>query len=577
MIILEQYIQLWLQCANNERTEKQLEISIQNISETLFCTTRNSKLIIKKLEKLKWICWQPGQGRGNRSTIVFLKHPVTLILEMGKEITKKGDIKGGRTLIKQYSSYFPHLSHQFERWIESLFGHQVEITEQGRQDILRLQTNIKCISDFDPTLVSLRSECHIAKHIYDTLVYFNTYTNEIEPRLAFYWEYDNRRIVWTFYLRKGVVFHNGNIFTAKDVIYTFERFLNKKDNPYIWLLEHVKEIREVNDYTVEIHLHKENKIFLQFLSTEQCSIIKEDNRGNLIGTGPFSLQEHNEKRLVLEAHHSYFRERPFLDRIEFWKEADYNYSYDMFSAAQYREEKNYQNISEVEKNVTYVTLNVNKEGPLQNKSFRQALYQMIHTSKLVEDLVGDRNGIADEFLLGENKRITKKDDIHQLIEKSAYDGEILSLYTFTDRDHVEDSTWIQQQCKRYGISIDIHFLDAKELLQEKTIQEADMIHDSATISEQIEVSFLFLFLAKNSFIHQHSSILFQEQLSRFFSEQSKEKRLMLLGAIENQLLEHIHIIPLYRNKQQVTAHEKVQNVVINWQGWINFYDIWFKS
>lgn len=576
MIILDQYIQLWLQFANNENIEEKLEISIQNISEALFCTTRNSKLIIKKLEELQWIYWQSGRGRGNRSSIVFRYHPVTLILEEGKEITKKGDIKGGKAFIEQYIRYFPNLPHQFEKWIDSIFGYHMEATEQGRQDILRLQMNIENISNFDPILASLRSDCHIIKHIYDTLIYINAHKNVIEPRLAFHWEYDPTRKVWTFYLRKGVLCHNGKVFTAKDVIYTFERFRNKKDNPYLWMLDYIKEIQEINDYTVEIHLHRENEFFLQTLGAEQCSIVTEDERGDLVGTGPFKLKEHNEKWLVLEAHPSYFRERPFLDRLEFWKETEHGEVYDVFSTAQHREKIYHQNISEIEKNVTYVTFNINKEGPLQDESFRQALYQIIRTNNLVEELAGDRDNIAYEFMLGKKDSVETKEDIHELIRRSEYNGEILYLYTFLNEDHVEDSTWIQRQCRKYGIFIEISFLEAKDLLLEKTIQEAHIIHDSATISEQIEMSFLFLFLSKNSFIHQHSSLLFQNQLASFFAEKSQKKRIMLLGQLEDHLLQHIHIIPLYRNKQQITTHKKVQNAAINSQGWIDFYHIWFK-
>lgn len=51
----------------------------------------------------------------------------------------------------------------------------------------------------------------------------------------------------------------------------------------------------------------------------------------------------------------------------------------------------------------------------------------------------------------------------------------------------------------------------------------------------------------------------------------------LLHDIEDTLLRQIHIIPLYRNKQQVSSHEKVQNIMINPQGWIDFYQIWFKA
>lgn len=90
MFILDQYIELWFAYGKGKREGEQLEITVQNISETLFCTERNSKLIIKKLEELHWIAWFPGRGRGNRSKLIFKKHPAPLILDRGKEITKKG-------------------------------------------------------------------------------------------------------------------------------------------------------------------------------------------------------------------------------------------------------------------------------------------------------------------------------------------------------------------------------------------------------------------------------------------------------------------------------------------------------
>ncbi len=68
---------------------------------------------------------------------------------------------------------------------------------------------------------------------------------------------------------------------------------------------------------------------------------------------------------------------------------------------------------------------------------------------------------------------------------------------------------------------------------------------------------------------------FIKKFSPYFKEEHLENRVTLLRDIEDTLLRHIHIIPLYRNKQQVTSHEKVQNIMINSQGWIDFYEIWF--
>ncbi|MED0970541.1 ABC transporter substrate-binding protein [Bacillus paramycoides] len=577
MTILEQYMNLWLQYGKGRSEGEKLEMTIQNISETLFCTERNSKLIIKKLEELNWILWFPGRGRGNRSKLSFQKHPLSLILERGKEITKQGDVKSGIAFIERYSSYFPSLLTQFQTWIDSIFGYQVERTSQGRRDVLRLQVQMNLDIALDPVYATMRSECHMVKHIYDTLVYVDGNTNSVEPRLAFYWEYDDQKHIWTFYLRKGVQFHNRKELTAHDVEHTFKRFMKAKNNPHAWMLQHVESLHILDDSIVQVRLSTDNKLFLHALSAEQCSIVSEDEDGKLLGTGPFRLCENNEDVFVLEANDFYFRERPFLDRIELWNVESRVNTYDILAKARYKNiEKHYKELSRLESNVTYVTLNTAKEGPIQDTQFRKALYNIIHGKAIIEELQGARGEIAEELVLTKSGTIHTNEDIHTLIKDSSYRNETLRLYTFTGQDHVEDSNWIQKECTKYGIKIDIEFLETEELLQINTIQKADIMHDSATISERIEESLLYMFLTKNSFIHQHSNINFNEVLQPYFIENQLDKRVTLLRDIEDTLLRQIHIIPLYRNKQQVSSHEKIQNIIINSQGWIDFYEIWFK-
>ncbi|PGZ12270.1 SgrR family transcriptional regulator [Bacillus cereus] len=577
MVILDQYVQLWIRYGKGIPEGEKIEITLQNISETLFCTDRNSKFIIKKLEELGWVCWFPGRGRGNRSKVSFQKNPAVLILEKGKEITKQGDVKGGKEFVEQYMEYFSSLQKQFQTWINSIFGYQIEMTNQGRQDVLRLQVEMRPKILLDPMYATMRSECHMVKHAYDTLVYVNESTNVIEPRLAFHWEYNDDQKMWTFYLRKGVQFHNGKRFTAHDVVHSFNRFMNTEDNPYLWMLQHVERIHIVNEHIVEVYLHTENKLLLHILGTEQCSIVTEDEEGNVSGTGPFKLRENNDSIFILEAHNAYFRERPFLDRIELWNVPKSTDEYDVSMKAEHKEIENpHKELSKMESNVTYVTLNTKKQGPLQNSTFRQALYKIIHSNKIIDELEGERDEAADELLLANRAAWSINEDVNTLLQKSEYSGEVLYLYTFKEQDHVEDSEWIQKECAKYGITIEIHFLDALELLRADTMGQADLIHDSATISEKIELSFLQMFLAKNSFINQHSSLDFNKQLHVYFNEPNVEKRMTLLRDVEDTLLRNIHIIPLYRNKQHISTHEKVQNIRINSQGWIDFYHIWFK-
>ncbi|HFK1715751.1 SgrR family transcriptional regulator [Bacillus cereus] len=578
MFILDQYIELWIAYGKGKKEGERLEVTVQNISGTLFCTERNSKLIIKKLDELNWIKWFPGRGRGNRSKLIFQKHPMSLILDRGKEITKKGDVKSGSIFVERYSSHFPSVKGEYHSWVDSIFGHKVEMTSEGRRDVLRLQVQMNLDITLDPVYATMRSECHMVKHIFDTLVYVDGNTNIIEPRLAFHWEYNDAEKIWTFYLRKGVHFHNGKQLTAHHVIYSLNRFIKLENNAHTWMLQHVESIRSVDDYVFEIQLHTENRMFLHMLSAEQCSIVNEDEAGGLIGTGPFQLYKSNENLFILEGHPLYFRERPFLDRVELWNVEQGVGTYDVLVKAQYKDkEKHNKELSRLESNVTYITCNLTKEGPMQDELFRKALYNIIHGYTIVQELGGERGEVAKKLILAGESIVEIEEDVESLIKRSTYHNEVLQLYTFTGRDHVEDAQWIQKECAKYGIRVENNFLDIEELLEVSTIQKADMMHDSATISERIEDSLLYMFLTKNSFIHGQSSMDFHEKLSPYFRQEELEKRVALLRDIEDTLLRQIHIIPLYRNKQEVSTHEKVQNIMINSQGWIDFYNIWFKS
>ena len=74
-----------------------------------------------------------------------------------------------------------------------------------------------------------------------------------EPRLAERWERIDE-LTMRFYLRKGVKFHSGNPFTAKDVKFTFERFYASPD--FKGLFTPFDGCTIVDDYTVDIKTKK---------------------------------------------------------------------------------------------------------------------------------------------------------------------------------------------------------------------------------------------------------------------------------------------------------------------------------
>ena len=184
------------------------------------------------------------------------------------------------------------------------------------------------------------------------------------------------------------------------------------------------------------------------ISAEQCSIVKEDEAGNLIGTGPFKLSEKNAHLFVLEAHDLYYRERSFLDRIELLNVEQSVNTYDILVKAQYKDkEKHNKELSRLESNVTYITCNLAKEGPMQDYMFRKALYKIIHGQAIVQELGGERGEVAKEILLASDSIVEIEEDIESLIKESMYQNEVLQLYTFTGQDHVEDAQWIQKSVR----------------------------------------------------------------------------------------------------------------------------------
>ncbi len=93
-----------------------------------------------------------------------------------------------------------------------------EARAQPTADTLRISWR-GVISNLDPYANQSRAGFVIAHEVWDTLVYRNPNDFKIEPLLATSWAWDDDRAL-TFALRAGVVWHNGDPFSAEDVVYT---------------------------------------------------------------------------------------------------------------------------------------------------------------------------------------------------------------------------------------------------------------------------------------------------------------------------------------------------------------------
>ena len=155
----------------------------------------------------------------------------------------------------------------------------------------------------------------------------------LEPDLATEWELGDDGVTWRFKLREGVTFHNGNPFNADDVVYSFKR-QTQDTSEMSFALASVKDLRKIDDYTIEIETAGPDPILLlnmpNFYIVDQeymdendaFEVVQGAGKTNFAnthanGTGPFKLVEWvQDNRVVLEPNEAWWNQENRTDNID---------------------------------------------------------------------------------------------------------------------------------------------------------------------------------------------------------------------------------------------------------------------
>jgi ABC-type transport system substrate-binding protein len=147
----------------------------------------------------------------------------------------------------------------------------------------------------------------------------------LKPWLAERWEIAPDGKAITFYLRKGVKFHDGTPFNAQAVKVNFDIQIKTK----AWMnLKSMTSTEVIDDYTIKCNLKAWDWTMMNSLSfffscmmfspTALTTQSPEWLRGHPVGTGPFKFVAHERDRYIrYERNEDYWRGRPYLDGIEF--------------------------------------------------------------------------------------------------------------------------------------------------------------------------------------------------------------------------------------------------------------------
>lgn len=147
-------------------------------------------------------------------------------------------------------------------------------------------------------------------------------TQEVRPALAESWTWDEAN-TWTFTLRQGVTFHNGEPFTAEAVVYTFERIADPDENAQLAQhLQNMESITAIDDYTVEVKTIHPDPIFDRRISVIRIGApqFSQENPDQLsttlIGTGPYKFVEWVKgQHIKLTVNPDYWGEQPAIPNV----------------------------------------------------------------------------------------------------------------------------------------------------------------------------------------------------------------------------------------------------------------------
>lgn len=189
----------------------------------------------------------------------------------------------------------------------------------------------------DPAYSTSIYTCNVIQNLFDGLVEFDENLNVV-PAIARRWIISRDHRTYTFYLRKGVRFHNGREVTAEDFVYSLTRILDPATkSPVASFFAHILGAGEIasgrsktvrglsatDSHTLTIELKEPFAPFISILAMVNGKVVPKEAMGpdfgtNPVGTGPFKMHRWEPGRaVILTANKEYFAGRPQIDSLRF--------------------------------------------------------------------------------------------------------------------------------------------------------------------------------------------------------------------------------------------------------------------
>ncbi len=397
-------------------------------------------------ESKKWLTYEPGHGRGHVSRLTFLHDFREEIVAELADAMRYSD--HARILYLMQLAVPSSWLADYRQTFTNFLG--VQTTPANKRVLRQIMT--RPITTLDPVAVSIYHEYRLVLQLGDTLL---NYDKILKPGLAHHWQSDDAKKVWTFYLRKGVPFHNGKVMTAIDVKNTFERVRQQLGEAY-WQLANLKTMTVIALDVIQFEFKEPEPMFPRFITDAKYVIIDCDvpfDIVNWVGTGAFQISEKTATTLKLQAFDQYYGLRAMIDEVEYLITDNTHIAEQLFNPEDYGY-FNYIKTKRLVPGAEFIIANLKRKSVIQNQRVRAALYDVIDM-RFFDQKTGT---IASHYDKLDTVVDTEKslERAKKRLKQANYANEPIVLATLAHIKPAQDmADWIQKRARQVGINLQV--------------------------------------------------------------------------------------------------------------------------
>ncbi len=326
-----------------------------------------------------------------------------------------------------------------------------------------------------------------------------TFTNpkgQIVPWLATSWKPNKDATVWTFQLRKGVKFHNGQTMTSKDVVASLKQYVAQKtSNAGLSPFYDASGVSAKGPYTVVVRLKSPIGVFPYLLSqTTYNAIIQPASiaakpgtwvKSGMIGTGAFKVTNYVDKKSAsLVRHAAYWGGRPPLDgvNVSFYQgtaplvlalrgnQIDLAFQLSSQEAQVFRKNSKYTYYSQPTAAHRQLTMRTD-QGILRDPRVRRAVALTINRPQQLQKIllgdgqVGNDNPFWKGFQSTDRKIGQRKQNLQiakALLAAAGAKNLKFNITSWNFADHPDHLASVQAYAKEAGIDVGIEIMDVSK-------------------------------------------------------------------------------------------------------------------